>query len=328
MNIRTLLTTATIAIVLASPAMAKIWRLSNVTGADADFTDFATAHNTAASGDTIYVEGSVTGYGTVTVSKQLIIIGPGYFLDENPETQENTNSANFFSVTFSIGSDGSVLTGCKLEGYTIYIYGSDIIIRGNYIYGYYGTSIGIGNNSNAVSNILISQNYIPYPISLATNSNPTGITIRNNYMTAITAPTTASVNLYNNVITGNIVVYTSVLNNNIMTGGTFTGDYNTYNNNLADGTQFGTDNGNQTNVNMFNEFLGAAGNSTDGQWQLKAGAVATGVGLTGEDCGMFGGSTPYALSGIIGIPSIFDLSTTGPGTTTGGLNVQIKATSH
>ena len=40
------------------------------------------------------------------------------------------------------------------------------------------------------------------------------------------------------------------------------------------------------------------------------------------------GSTPYVLSGIIDIPSIYSLSTTGLGTTEGGLNVQIKAKSH
>jgi hypothetical protein len=50
------------------------------------------------------------------------------------------------------------------------------------------------------------------------------------------------------------------------------------------------------------------GNSTDGQWQLKTGSPAIGAGLSGEDCGIFGGNTPYHLSGLPATPSIYLLS--------------------
>jgi len=59
---------------------------------------------------------------------------------------------------------------------------------------------------------------------------------------------------------------------------------------------------------MTTVFVGSTGQSTDGQWQLKEGSPAIGAGLSGEDCGMFGGNTPYHLSGLPNIPSIYKLS--------------------
>ena len=69
---------------VAPIASAKIWRLDNVQ--NADFSSITTAHSSAASGDTVYVAGSVNNYGSVTLTKKLTIIGPGYFLAENPQT--------------------------------------------------------------------------------------------------------------------------------------------------------------------------------------------------------------------------------------------------
>lgn len=307
---------------LISPATATIWRLSNVTGADADFTDFATAHSTASAGDTIYVEGSATSYGTVTTAKQLTIIGPGYFLAENPETQASTVTASFGGITILSASAGSMLQGCEFSN--IRVYANNVLVKSNGLT-QYGIDIGDGS---AISGVTVIQNYVRYSGG-SVSSNATNITISNNYFRGgFYGATSSPLSIYNNIFASNITVYTSVLNNNVMTGGTFSGTNNIYNNNLANGTQFGTDNGNQANVNMDNEFLGAFDNSTDGQWQLRAGAVAIGAGLNGEDCGMFGGSTPYVLSGLIDIPSILELSTTGPGTTEGGLDVHIRAKSH
>jgi hypothetical protein len=54
-------------------------------------------------------------------------------------------------------------------------------------------------------------------------------------------------------------------------------------------------------------FVGLTGHTTDSQYQLKAGSPAIGAGLSGEDCGMFGGNTPYRLSGLPNIPSVYFL---------------------
>jgi hypothetical protein len=72
--------------------------------------------------------------------------------------------------------------------------------------------------------------------------------------------------------------------------------------------------------------VGATGNSTDGQWQLKANSPALGAGENGVDCGMFGGSTPYILSGMPNIPAIYYLNT--PMVPSDVIDVAIKAKSH
>ncbi|UCH63703.1 MAG: hypothetical protein JSU77_04450 [Fidelibacterota bacterium] len=307
-------------LLMASVAGAKIWRVNSNAGADADFTDMQSAHNNATSGDTIYVEGSATNYGNSTIAKQLYIFGPGYFLSENPETQVNTESAKLWSTTFTSGSEGTIVTGCNFSNYC-YVYTDSITLRGNIFW----FMVYIGDNS-AIDEVVFSQNYCA-EYSMEVRANATNITIRNSHIRYLTGTSTSYLTFYNNVIEGDLTVHNSVLNNNIMKWGSFSGSNNIYNNNLANGTQFGTDNGNQANVVMDN-IVFVSGGTTDGKFQLASGSPAIEAGINGEDCGMFGGSTPYVLSGLMDVPSIWSLATTGPGTAAGGLNVQIKAKSN
>ena len=79
---------------------ANCWRLNNNPAINADFRTFAEAHDAAAAGDTIYVEGNgnEAHYGNIQISKKLIIIGPGYFLNENDSTYANPVFARFLSI--------------------------------------------------------------------------------------------------------------------------------------------------------------------------------------------------------------------------------------
>jgi hypothetical protein len=65
--------------------------------------------------------------------------------------------------------------------------------------------------------------------------------------------------------------------------------------------------------------------SPDERYKLKQGSPAIGYGEGGTDCGIFGGSDPYVLSGLPSIPVIYDIS--GPATAPAGgtLNVTVKA---
>ncbi|GAG44181.1 unnamed protein product, partial [marine sediment metagenome] len=93
MKLKLILSTFTILAVISTPASGKIWRLDNSVGVvDADFTTLQAAHDSSAvtTGDTLYVYGSNTTYGVLATTKRLFIFGPGYFLDENPNTQDNT----------------------------------------------------------------------------------------------------------------------------------------------------------------------------------------------------------------------------------------------
>jgi hypothetical protein len=57
------------------------------------------------------VYGSPINYGHLSLSKALTIIGPGYYLNENPETQAYPATASANTITFNNFSSGSLLTG-------------------------------------------------------------------------------------------------------------------------------------------------------------------------------------------------------------------------
>jgi len=65
-------------------------------------------------------------------------------------------------------------------------------------------------------------------------------------------------------------------------------------------------------------FVSPTGQSTDGQWQVlqNSSSVAYKAGTDGTDCGMFGGTLPYTLSGLPAIPSIATINITGGSTVT------------
>jgi hypothetical protein len=334
------------AFIISFSASAKIWRVNNNAGINADFTTLQAAHNGAASGDTIYVEGSANNYGGLTCTKKLHIIGTGYFLDENQNLQANALVSRVGTISFSAGSSGSVVEGLSFEGSQVYIHASNIVIRRNHFGSWNGSTpdwyTGSVNFQTNVTNILITQNFA---VSISSNSTTsTGILITNNYISApaaygeawtghclyLSANTIAIVK--NNIFRrARVEAYNSNLSNNIMYNGTFSGTGNLTSNNIANGTQFGSANGNQENVSMAAVF--ELTGSSDARWKLKAGSPAIGAGYGSTsgapvDCGMFGGNTPYVLSGIPPIPSIYYFANQPVGSNSDPIDVQIKVRSN
>lgn len=304
---------------------ATVLRVNSAPGSTTSYTTAQAAHDAASANDTIYLESSGISYGGVSVSKKLTIIGTGYFLSQNPQTQAVPASSVLDYCYFNAGSAGSKLCGCTVP--SIYIYDNNILITRNYVNGYNNC---IYAPSSVVSNIVISQNYITAnynswtAIYFGTANN---ILITNNYILGgLTSGTSFSAIVSNNVMSSYLGFYNTTYTNNIMTDGIFY-NYNclaTYN--LANGTQFGDQNGNQQNVNMADVFVGSTGNSTDGQWHLKPGSPAIGAGENGADCGMYGGTFPYILSGMPNIPAIYYMNA--PAIPSNSINVSIKAKSH
>jgi hypothetical protein len=99
---------------------------------------------------------------------------------------------------------------------------------------------------------------------------------------------------------------------------------------LTTGSQVNiTGNGNQFGLNMNNVMqLTVSPNSIDGRYRLATGSPAIGAGVGGVDCGAFGGSTPYRLSGIPAVPVITNMNATGAGNNTTPLNVIINVTGN
>lgn len=326
-------------------AYAKIWRVNNNIGITADFTTLQAAHNGALAGDTIYLESSPVSYGALNCTKKLAIIGTGYFLDQNQDLQAFTLPSIVDGITFTTGSAGSSIEGVSTRASAINIYVSDIVVRRNHMGSYNGAipdwSTGTVGIYAVVNNILITQNCA---LQISNNYGCTGILITNNLLAANAyggdATTENILNLHVNTVAivknnvmrrGAIVAYNSSITNNIMYRGTYGGTGNLSSNNLSNGTQFGTTDGNQSGVDMTNVFLGTG--SYDNFFKLKTGSPALGAGYGSTqqvpvDAGMYGGSTPYVLSGIPAIPSIYYFKNKPVGSNSDPIDVQVKVRSN
>jgi hypothetical protein len=332
---------------------AAVWRLNNI-GANASISGtLQDAINYSSPGDTIHVEPSSTSYGSASITKNITLIGAGYWLTENDSTQANTMTSLVGSLTFSQGSEGSKICGLYIEGRiniqtdnitisrnyinqstsstseAIYINGSNqnIKIIQNWINGYASTTgdhiIGIESDGSAQQEIEIHNNFI------RTSHGNTGI------HQAIVIPLSSNgvISIVNNNIWGNLETTGAYIANNIQLEGGISGAGNTYYNNLGITNQFPSNNGNIQNAGMGMLFIDYD-SYVDNGYILNdlpgVPSLATGAGLNGGDCGVFGyhtTGTPYKLSGLPDIPAIFEFS----GNLSNGVGpvqINIKAKSH
>lgn len=327
MNNKAYLLVILVSFVLSKTHAQTIRRVSNAVGANAPYTTIQAALTDAANGDIILVEGSPTNYAGVTVTKQVTIQGPGYFLDQNTGLQANLNDAEVAStISFNAGSAGSIIRGMRTGAITINV--SNITISNNYILG------GVDMNAT-VNNIVISGNYVTAIIR--SFSNMTNLLIANNYagggISFSLSVTTLGVVTNNIIATGGTTYYlqnSTIVNNIFLTAGTAIGqtlNSTIQNNVFVSASQTGADATNVFGATSTSLFVGLPGNSTDTQWKLKAGSPAIGVGIGGTDCGMYAGiNPPYKISGIAtGQPTISNLTTPGSVPASGTLNVKVSA---
>lgn len=321
---------AVLAMVLQLNLQAKIWRVNNNAGVTADFTTLtaAVANASVVSGDTIHVEPSATQYSFPTVNKQLTIIGNGYLLTgagSNAGLQENTGTSIVGGFRFSSGSAGTKIIGIRINGGSDFSSGysgavnitfekcfvevfsplayitsstySGIIFRKCF----FTNQLGFGNESNAVINNITYENNIFNSGASFTPGSSTNFIFRNNIVHS-SAAILANAYVANNVFTSSSVsTFTSCnVKNNVFVAnqtGVTVGPLSTNGNNL-------------TSQALASIIVNTGSN--DGKFQLAAGSPAIGGGVnisgTKPDCGAFGGTDPYKLSGIPGIPTIYSLT--------------------
>lgn len=328
----------TVCLFAALPTQAKIWRVNNNAGVTADFTTFNAAANSASvfAGDTIHLEPSASNYvtGSINLSKRLVVIGVGYFLDPanvttpgNAGLQVTTQNSKMDFFRIGNGANGSKFIGL-----------------------YFTSGPYLGTSATAFNIVFEKCLFESFPSYFENAGTYDAITIRKCFFNGATISASASAVLTNVIIennifyggssinlpqlsgTGNIIRNNSFINgsagavisnsyvaNNIFSGssqGTFTNC--TIKNNLfqANQTLPPTATGNQVNVIMTNVYVGGTTGSLDSRAVLKAGPPtnpAIGTGLTvgsviNPDCGAFGATDPYKLSGIPNIPSIYTLT--------------------
>lgn len=315
-------------------ANATSWRVNNNPAIDADFTTFEAAVAGASAGDTLYMEGSNFTYGEVVLTKPLVIIGPGFFLTENDSTQVSNLEANFERITVDSTASGSRIYGCEFDD-RVYINGSNVVFARNWVYGAsnYGIGIYVGE-ANDVVNCSIIQNfcnnikggYYSYdPVAhntLIANNIVHGSIIFNENATNV---------IFNNIVNLSVDVHNSIVKNNIRLSGGIPGfkvnEGNIFEYNLTNypTPPPGTGNiGGIDPVDVFADFEETLGFSSDGKWQLKEGSPAIGAGENGIDCGVFGGTSPYVLSGLPAVPHIYEAIVPTSGSAASGLPVTIK----
>jgi hypothetical protein len=300
------------------------WRVNNISGVNADFTTAQAVNDSSSvlAGDTVYFEGSLNSYGDLTLSKRLVIIGPGYFLGENDSTQANLLPAILETVVINPGAENSVITGMTTS--TFYVRCNNILLKRDNLG---QTNIG---DAGAVSNIFILQCWI-YRVYITTGSQ--NVIIKNNIFFNAggwdwnVQNEGGSTALYiNNIFQTNCFFHDCEIRNNIFTGpcGTaregieLNGSCITTNNISACGS-LPAGSGNQTSIDMTTVFVYTG--SSDGQYRLLPGSPAIGAGYDGVDCGVFGGSNSYVLSGLPTVPAIWKLDID-------GTTVTLKAKSH
>ncbi|MFT3935571.1 MAG: hypothetical protein QM726_18230 [Chitinophagaceae bacterium] len=288
-------------------ASAKIWRVNNNAGVNADYTTAWEAINAATAGDTIHLESSTTAYATnsLTLTKKLIFIGPGYFLNPantnepyNPGLQAVTIEGMLPFMRIGAGADGTKFLGVTFVG-SVYMNGGDNIsfervyfFNGIYFESAVSDNVSVrkcfflnSGNINSTSSVVVTNftaennifynSYINMPILSGSNN-----VIRNNSFYGGSGVTLQNAYFANNIL------YTTYACN-------FTNC--TIKNNLfqANQTLPGTATNNQVNVNMANVFVGGTTGSLDSRVVLKAGSPAIGAGLTvgavtNPDCGAYG----------------------------------------
>lgn len=315
---------------IALAADARIWRINNNVGINADFTTFFDAVNssTVVAGDTLYFEPSATDYQTnsINVAKRLVMIGPGYFLDPsntfspaNPGLQAATADARIGFFRLAAGAAGSKFIGLSIVGGVYFNATSDIVFERNIFGGYVQFEAGTVNNVSFRKNFFYGNavgNSASVTITNFVCEN--NIFYNNGHMSLDKLTGTGNIFRNNSALNGAngfVLVNTYIANNifgtysaSVLTNSTVKNNFFQMNQALS-----GTATNNVVSQDMGVIFVAGTTGSFDSRLVLKAGSPAIGAGLTvgtvvSPNCGAYGGPDPYKLSGIPNIPTIYSLT--------------------
>lgn len=328
-------------------ANAKVLRIgywgTPVTGVDYATADLAvtaaTGGTATTSGDTIMVYGQngSAPWAFNNLNKKLVIIGSGYFhypstswTNFNPNLQ-NYQPASHVYIRLEAGSDGTQVTGCYMPSYNSY------------------SVLANNNGATSLNNVKFSNCYFVAYVNM-TNGNfdnwefsrcyfQTNIDADNstakltNFKIFNSLFSNTSAQLYLSAIPGqfgiiencnftggrlNLNNHSFIIQNCIFSHSYLNSNYSasTFNNCVFDNTPSPAVNGSGNvlavnNTNLYVAYPTQGTFSNDERFKLKAGSPAIGVGISGVDCGAFGGVNPYKLSGIPAIPAVYKLTAPG-----------------
>lgn len=331
---------------------AKVWRVNNNPGVQADFKNAQEAHEGANVGDTLYFEHSPTTYGALLMSKPLVLIGSGAFAHVNPGQQYNMDAAFLEWISLRPSAEGSVIS---VNNLAIYDTANNVTISRCWS----RNGVVFYNADNCIVEEAFAQ-YITCRISTGESTN--NIVIRNSIMTGISAGPFATSDGTSNgscYLHSNLICYNNSITGQVAAAGTF------YNNILG---QINTDASSQVNNNIFiqnaqqstrrhvsgqnecnghvtpftetngNKFNNAintifsrenltSNNLLDFGYNLNPNSPAKAAGTGGTDCGATGGANPYLFGIQPAIPAIYKLNVEVP-PTGNAINVTLSTKSN
>jgi len=310
------------------------------------YTNLQTALDSAHVGDTIYVVGSQTDYGSITIPTRVTLIGAGYnvtgtqynynsIVDQiNIDSTSNTGDSlvsgtrimgmvvnNYLDNSATAGINNIDIERCYV-GYYLYINGNNWTIRNNII-----ANLNCNGNNVTWNNIYIQNNFVSY----ITNSSSTSVIIDHNNF--VTNGNSCFYYVTNAIISNNIFWACRPDNGSNVSGNNFSNNVTTntslYNlppaNNVGSGDTATTTsffNDPTISVTTFNQ-----NTIWNYNWKtFKAASKINNRATDGTNPGVYGGSYPMPnLSGAGRIPQMVNMNVSGVAPAGGNLNVNFKA---
>lgn len=309
------------ALVVCGSVNATSWRVCSKTEAGANFLSVAdaVASNTVFAGDTLYIEPGHVENNAVTISKALVLIGPGYMFSNNNINMMNINPAIFnnrvqlsagckiYGVQVNSGvefADNCIAQGCYFTDGCAGS-GTNITMRNCYVRGQFYSYNGI-YSSLFEGNIFLDAYFTGYNGGYGFRTS----TFRNNTIignTDYNLLKAENCEIYNNIIINISEGYSTSTNVDQTIDTTFKKwnglEYSATNNvhhNILSNKPVATYSNCIFNSKL-EDVLVMGGNNEDA-YKHKANGPAVGSGVGGSTIGAYGnyggGTRPYSLSGI------------------------------
>lgn len=277
-----------------------------------DYLTVADGISNTVSGDTIYIVGSSSSYGNVTISSPRVLLGNGYY----GQATGYHPSSTLGTITLSVGSSGTVLTNLQTG------------------------SIVFNDNNLTINSCLVSG---PITISSALS----GLSFEKCIFTSTFSNSASSIAVTNSIFNSSGSGSTVFVSG----AGSITFDYCTFydgNHSIATGTATNCVL-NSTRVSQSPAMIsdGVSGNAVDSEanllfqstfsqdqvFQFQGGSPALTASNEGAEAGAYGfpsgfSENAYVISGLPNIPKVTSLDQESSSNTSSNLSIRIQATNN